>query len=774
MIDPQHKITEIYRALELEVYDRQILRQGGRIDLLLDTVDFEKALLGLHDHVVPKKRPLILSSTFDDPATLADSLVASGWLGSFRMLPPHQTEFLRHLESRSVFQNPQGPIPLELRDEFLRAVGLLDADRPGQPSIRDLRGEELLLLFKKQAEKAERSFKAVQAILYSWAMRLKQWKQRRLFGPCGYEFDYPRIVNSGMFGSIMQEFERVPGRERHTMNNFADAVALAMLVELSRRAKKDPASGIPRFFDSSGTFLRVARAAGIENDLLVVVPHLGSTRVLVTADYLIYKATFSEPPGGEKPEEHSEQEQLQPEDLLAEIREILGEKEERKLPALETIEIRGRKLGDIVNDFVQFSFLKNVWLEQLAEAELEEVAHQLELGIEETAELELGAKQAIELTTQELRERADAYEHLSELWLELRAGAVGLRQGWRRRIEANPMLELDAIRDLDLVRFCIPERIRSRVKGIADGLLRDLEVDDFTRFKEWEELVDLYLVAAVSPLEHPDDAEVMAAFLWKMRNFRGIIRLLRKLCESGKSDASMDVFFAASCFRRKELVTEGKSVLDRLTLRLQALEDTMKEEGGDDDLARQAIDLSIGVGYLRFHYWYCMDYAVEWRHEGPEGGKRLMDEEGRELLWGAAECVRSALHLIQERESNFGVDSDMSMKEVYALNQKLYYMTEAGAKTAEEMREVVAASATLLRYETSSPQLWQPTYHDTLARYFHLLATRSKREEDRSLRLKKALWHCEEAMNEDPDEGLFRVHHGQLLGALPIEGDFVS
>src|SRR5262245_49390843 len=119
-------IERLREVLETELQDRKLQEMGCTVDLYFDTVDVQRAVLGMWDFVTDRHaRPLEIDrEEFDRDASLVAALLAAGWLGRFRMLPPHQAEFLRHLEHGVDFQETKrlGRIP---EQEFLDALDVL-------------------------------------------------------------------------------------------------------------------------------------------------------------------------------------------------------------------------------------------------------------------------------------------------------------------------------------------------------------------------------------------------------------------------------------------------------------------------------------------------------------------------------------------------------------------------------------------------------------------------------------------------------------------------
>jgi hypothetical protein len=208
------------------------------------------------------------------------------------MLPPHQAEFLRHLQNDQAFREHGRRIT---EQEFLAKVGIQST--LGASPIRNMKEGQIRALVNSQAgQTTERFFKAVQCIRYTWWERLSILRAKPLFRAVTEKFDYSRLLDNTLLNAVLSTFERERGgggRYRHEVshNNFADAMALLMLLELAKRYRAGSSTKVPRFFDPTGLFLAVANSAGILPELMIT-DGAYTTSVVVRSDYFIHKATF--------------------------------------------------------------------------------------------------------------------------------------------------------------------------------------------------------------------------------------------------------------------------------------------------------------------------------------------------------------------------------------------------------------------------------------------------------------------------------------------------
>ncbi len=761
----EHAVSRIYGSLELLQQDLDIERSGGRIDFYFDTADACVALRGFHEYVDWESQPHQLKKEkFNELRTLVDCLLASDWLGPFYLLSPHQAEFVRLLDDGRMFPQEQRRRDLSI-DEFLELLGL--GYGRDHPPIKELNGEELYDFVRQQADTAEEAFKAVQCILYRAEERLKIWHGTDLLLPTPHKFDYTRLTNTAAFSRILDAFETV--RIGQYYNNFADAVALSMLLVLCREANKREEKHVPRFFDSHGFFRRIAKRAQVEDALCVELSNGARTPVLVDADYFVNKAIFRSRSHGAEIEAPPA---VNPEELLDRLRQISGYGEENQsdptasmdLEALDRITIGKMTLREVVNDLSELSFLKNIWLDQLARDELAKFAERFDAVSVESEEFKSGVQDVIDQTKNKLKANTEAYERLNTIWHNLKSDILALR----KKLGLSPVDQKTSnimIRDMDLLRFSLPGDIKAKIIEIMAHLL-DKKVPDehVTRLEQWSQLVDAYFEGRRTPETSLGKAQVAAAVLWRCGKYEEIIHLLEDIAGKGNPQ-SIDFLYAAACFRSGHKHGRGEDILHQLVDMLTSLEGEL--DGFDEERYRRAADLSVGIGYLFFHLWHSRNYAVEWREAQLETSKKSIDEDGRNLLRAAINSARKAVEMIKvlEVKGGSGFDLDMQMKKVYAVNQKLYYLTELGPAGEDEIQEMDAASTDLSEYKDASPDLWQPTFYDTLARHSHFLATRARKIGTRIELLEEAVKQSKKAEEDAPHNDLIIQYHRVVLHA---------
>ena len=701
------------RTLAIIEQDRNIVASGRKIELFCDARDVRWAVLGMSQYVDPETGRVNLVA-FSSDAALANCLLAIGMLGQFRMLAPHQAEFLSLLETDVAFRRDEKRPEQERM--FLREVGVIETADDVNEEPLDLLTPEFVQL---QAGRSQRFFKAFQCVRYGWRRRVVEWRRRGWLVTSMPKTPLREVVRQPEFRRLRVEFgairrgqqkrRRIDRRET-SRNDFADAVALMILINLSRRACEDEQASVPRFFDSTRTFQLAARRAGVMDDLVITDRTGVSTSVLVDANYLINWATFGPLDSKGEPGVVSGSK------LRAELAEILGEEDRAsRLRALEQHKLADkRKLADVVGELIQCTFLTNVWL---AELDLQQLALEQQAIAKETADPKFRnfVNQIVAKTKDELNSNAREYRQIGFAWTLLEKGVRDLRERLAE-VRHEPQ-DFDAERDLELIRFSLHAATRERVDTIVRGFLDPERFDeDLASLDGWDDLLDAYLDA-------PNDqasAELAAATLWAMRYFPNIVRL-SPLAGNGKS-IPLDLLYAAACVRTGKIGGAERVLRD---LRKQFRESV---SSGRPD---RTIALGIGLGYLLFHLWL--------------HGRRQPQERVNEAI----ECARTAWNTIDACSPEEVRDSKvLQMRRAYAINQVLFYMTRRGwIDDRFKMKEIADVLADVA---VSMPEAWMPTFSHTLALSLRFQAQTAASEEHWLDLMKKALREANRAADGVP------------------------
>lgn len=739
-------VAAVKSVLETELQDRRLVQDGYSIDLFFDTVDVRRAVLGMWDYValVDDKQPQFELREFAQEAALVDALLAAGYMGPFRMLPPHQAEFLRHLQYNEHFVDTRVIASLP-EEAFFAAIGVSKSSPSSRRvNIKDFTSDELEVLIRRHAAEAPRLFKAVQCV-QPWWKRLAQWRSEKLFDVRRQPINVMKIAGGSLFVEACNAFSQARSGRRDgaradatiRRNDFADAVALLMLVEAMERfgSETDSHRNVPRFFDSSGTFRAVAAQVDVA-DKLVVRTHGLETPVLVDSSYFVHKASACATKGGGGAAED-----------LTGVVAILGSRSVEGIENLLKIRSGPRELIKVLDELQDYAFLRDVWLPMLAHNELSDVVKRLRMTEEERTQEFQGALQTVIKTTEEeLRESTSDYQLIQSNWERVAQARRDLHEHYPAAARQPAV-----VRYFRLTRFSLPAGVELDVVRLLRAINEEDGGVDFQRRREWHELMRLYLNALKG--SSPTEALVAAVILWCLNEPRATAQLLEAYV-GRNHHFSIDVLYAAACFNRKDvergdgLITRGRDTLSALMRRLDS-----EWESGEPMLR---VDMCVGIAYLHFHLWEALSSGWGWRDSVPppphvgQSSRHL----GNAIEYATRACDALPSESIDDRH-------ELRAKRLYAQNQLLYYLLEQGDHNL--MAKIQAAGGGLVAASNVKDEAWMYTFDDTLARYFHFLAVWSEDEGDWKGWMKLALEHIEMAHGGGPEDATHQKFTTHLL-----------
>jgi len=393
---PHESITE---NLEFILHDRALARAGYTIELYCDASDVVKAVHGMRAYF--RRDPNDTTSPLDvnvgefkTAAALVAALLAHGDLGPFRLLPPHQAEFLRNLYGFTDYRSWSPRAEERIREVFLDAIGL--QTRTSRPRIAELRTGQVARFVDKYVGQAHEFFKALQCISHTWWERLEDWTRDSLLRADASHLDYSTIAEHEDFRRVFNLFEDLRPRPTATnaadtllsteLNSFMDSVVLLTLSQIGHRRNRKKC--IRRFYDSTGLFRRVATQAGLTDRLSAPLP-IGvtarTTPILIGSRYLLYRAVVSDRTetdarSGGVPPLNDHDVQL----LEEELAEFSGGRERLPIEKLDEILVAKRfRLNPTMKKLITYSFFDHLWLPQLAAKEIQQLRHRLAMSKQE-------------------------------------------------------------------------------------------------------------------------------------------------------------------------------------------------------------------------------------------------------------------------------------------------------------------------------------------------------------------------------------------------------
>jgi hypothetical protein len=759
---PHESISE---NLELLLHDRALANAGYTIELYCDASDVVRAVHGMrayfyNDPDDATSRLDVKVREFNKANALVAALLAHGDLGPFRLLPPHQAEFLRNLDGFTDYLDWSPQTEEAIREVFLDAVGLRTREK--RPRIAQLAGAQLEKFVDRYVGQAYLFFQALQCISHTWWERLEEWTQKSLLCTSTSTLNYSAVAEHEDFRRVLHLFEELRPRaivqnaaervRRTELNSFMDSVVLLALSQLNEDKKKK--KRVVRFYDSTGLFRRVAAQAGLTDRLRTPLPSgaiAQTTPVLIGSRYLVYRAAVSghaqtNKRGGDVVSLDERDVQM----LEEELAEFSGGRERLPIEKLDEMLLTKRlQLGPVMRKLITYSFFDHLWLPQLAAKEIQQLRDRLAISKQDVdsdpfrqkyQEIVSRARTAFERNAAEIgRLRAiwiTCEDSLKPLWEEVE----------NQRL--NPARDFKPVRDLDLVRFELPPDVQAFVDDFVTDLI-DLGQDfmHITRRRVWHKFV----VWCHDGRKNREEALRAATLLWLMGATTSLIEHFGWVVRSDASPTLRVMYAAALLNTGTDVATAG-----RITRGLEkefglpcATAPRAKEK------LREHLGLAIELAYLHFHAWLAMGAKPYWR--GVDSLPPYPHDTSELALVDSAICYADyALECMNLLGGDrLKLDEELESKRTYILNQRLYYRVEQGnPKRLEEMRE---ARKELMESE-NPPRYWDYTYYDTLARFYEFEGISAKTVEAKKICFARALDRATMAVKKGPDHVTTEKH----------------
>src|SRR5215213_1252767 len=340
-----HKtIAKFRNHVEQLLEDIKLENDGYTLALYFDTFYLQRAALGYKDYYFDDDQTF-KADKFNSDTTLVCSLASGGFIGQFRLLPPHQNEFLNKINS-----NFDGTNYEHWRDEVNAFVKDAKLNLSGGDSLSQLlkseNDEELVARFTEYIETTKTGFNVSHCLL-PWDRRLTGWARKKLLVIEDDLPDYDSIFSSKNFHTLKNKMDE---HRPHRISNFIDATALSILIELTRKFK-DKSKLAPRFFLPSGKrtlFRDVLNETQLMSQLEYTFEERESS-ALRNEEYFFYRSFFSMRSANGTTAPEWREEQLQ--ELYEKATAIIERSE-----SIETFEFEDKPLQDIIDGMENYSF----------------------------------------------------------------------------------------------------------------------------------------------------------------------------------------------------------------------------------------------------------------------------------------------------------------------------------------------------------------------------------------------------------------------------------
>jgi len=739
MVEFRRRVESFFAILDEQILEMDLEEKNKlSIRLAFDAKDMRYAIFGMHDLFDGQR---FSTELFRADAAMVQALGFGGWLGPLYMLQPHQSELLAALREPRIAKVRHWE---QFVLDFLREISY----KQTIPSVRDLDPKSLVKQVTRYAGSTYEAFKAFQFI-----NNARQWKERlrqlRIAGILNIA--RPEVVDGSMLST--DEFQRIKAviderRKKTPLNNFADAVALSLLKNNVARFNSGKQDVLFVYFDSSGQhgnssfFRHVVYRARLADRYRYWLGERAFS-VLKPASYFRFRGMFR--PSRTVRASDDDSPLLQEgglKKLHAEIGDILKARR-----VTEDIEISSARLrlGELISNLEDLSFFKHVWERNEAEQVARNILNELNLGALAEREFIGGVDIALKETLAELEQNTAEYRWIGNLWSRLKDDFKPLKIG---RIE----------RDFRLARFSFPALVSPWVEGVLSRL-GNTEDEEERKIAFTTVVTECFRAIRGEETNPGGGGEeslralaLAAALLWLVGMYDELISLLEKHRTLPHHSFRL-LHVAAVIQKRKRRRVDFAGPLDdwiSSKLRELAAECRAATDG------RLRGEVAAGLAYLLFELLLSDGFYARWREEGltlPKG----FSFDAEVLITDAVRWSREAYDCLKDLDP---------FKAAYALNQRLYYMVEGDAGSLKEMKRLARQ---LFGIRDRTPEFWQYTYFDTLARYEHRLALSEERPELKMERLREALHLAESAVNGSNGEDLQMLSYRDCIKEIVMD-----
>ena len=440
--------------LDEQIAEIDLLESGKKINLFYDSKDIRYTIFGLSELFDGHRFSL---SLFQSEAAMVQCLGFSGWLGEMNMLQPHQSELLSALRQANV---PKIDSWDKFVLDFLRELSY----KQPLPSIEGMPPTELFDHVKRYAGSTYEAFKVFQYIKHAsdWRLRLKVLRSDGILN-----LDMPRRIDADLVTSEdFKKIKRIIDRRRPKtpLNNFADAVALVLLMIEVSHFNEGSGKMLPLYFDTtsrsggSGFFQDVIEDAGLSKRLSYSLGEKNYS-ALKPASYFRFRAMFRPPISKASGSPSGSLHQVLTIESLRKLSTDIGDIiKTREITEDVVVPLLRVPLGQVVENREDFSFFKHVWETSLAESDARTVLGELNLAQLGDPEFIKGVEDALAETLDVLERNTEEHRWAGNVWTKLQERAMLL------------VGEGDFSRDFRLARFALPFSTQQHIQSVLTGL----------------------------------------------------------------------------------------------------------------------------------------------------------------------------------------------------------------------------------------------------------------------------------------------------------------
>lgn len=718
-------LPDAVRSIELLLDEWQLRHEKNyEFSTYFDAAEIADALLGAEtlapdpsDTAGVPRHASFIREKFQRESNLVRMLFSAGFIGSVRLLPPHQSELLSLITFDFASKDARSfeRAAIRLRNALNEAVNV--AEPLG----------DLVSSARETAVESIREFALAEATRAPWSRRLASWKANGVLDLETISPDYSAIIRTPEFAAL--ESALAQKRNDKPRNNFSDAAAVMTVAHGLDQVHSGATRQVPLLYLPPGTLGSTVAKSDVRRKLLLKIPQ-SDRAISVVRDwqYMVVRAMLmpaASALGAPKAMDVRELRQLR-----TQLRQIATTRE--RIPdLLLTLNIGDKEVTERIDTFFELCFFTNVWQPYSSHVAVD------------TPEIDtLATQEAVQTVTealQEVRGRLEqnvaAYSRLNDIWNNVYAAARSIR-------ERTLVSDVDYIRAFGAFRFAPPpepqERAAALIRDIVGAVTPRLDGSGSgpASSNAIAQLIVLLEHAKGSP-KNASDFGTLCIALWTLELDDYIEQAAKPFTVS--SDW-LSVLYAASQLRKQVKASVVDGVIERCKRALHA-------EHSNEERTR----LAVAIAYLSFHLALQRGFEPLWIQRITHGADRPA-----QLVEDAVRYARQAVAWSQDSASPL---------HVYALNQSLYYQVTKGSGNRDELRDL----ANQLLCFSGSSLLWDFRYDDTIARYFYWASLTATDVDRKKAHAHSAKQHIEQAWSKahsDREVATFRSILGNYLDEL--------
>jgi hypothetical protein len=678
---------------------------------------------------------------FDNERTLVQNLVFGGMLNaktSVGMLPAHQAEFYGRIKNDVVHSNFYDNHKERIRQAFYDGLQLeiTSFNRGNKLNTTDWAKQINKWLDKNPTEVGKLYKLLYMTFQLHWSERMYSlFREKKYCRILSYDDPFEGLADNKVFEKLKSAWDRQ--RTDKDRNNFRDAMALFYLARHIDAFNTGKTKILPVFFDSSGSFGKAVKDAGLKeyfdlnverNGKKMTFPALRDNYYFQTYA-LVHSKDVRGSSAGDEYDEIVEQYQKTRENFVKMYEELSDSYSDDN----NTFE-RYARINQEINQYVNYDFLRYVVLPHFSEEQFGGVLRVLSLNREDLQKYQGRIahrfQEDVEKIRQNMREDFISFEESRVIFQELKEKCFqlsrlkhGIPQGKR---------PLDIFLDFSLFRFFIPNESKEVIIEVFSS--QELLADETpTRNMALLKLLDLFLRASKTgkngsikrPLTEVEIYVLVAAF-WIFSCYKHF----KKFSFDFSILSHSLLMLIGVSLLRDDTVTSQASNFKKVESILRILE--RRSEAADSEHLKA--EIAIAIAYLNFQLW------------NREGGRLFV--ENNEI----PKEEEGTRHLVAIKNAHFAFNYfsrspvRYSDYELYSTNLYIYYVTDCGDEERfSKLRPVVNH---FLKLRGGLIENWHFRYDDTLARYYHRDSSRAKTIETKRRQANNAQNLMEELLNE--------------------------